>query len=179
MLRIFSVLVALTVLAGCATTPPANPRHDPSLADYTYLKKAEQCVPYARRVSGVEIFGDAHTWWDRSVPRYQRGGIPQEGAVLVLSKTKKMTHGHVAVVKDVIDSRQINVTHSNWGNDTKSRRALYHSMRVQDISPNNDWTNLRFWNDIDGVFGFPYKARGFIYPHAAPVAQPQLAESGL
>ncbi len=75
-----------------------------------------------------------------------------------------MVHGHLAVVKKVINSRQINVTHSNWGNDPKSRRILYHSMRVEDISPANDWTRLRFWNDEDAVFGFPYAANGFIYP---------------
>lgn len=173
MLRILSVIVVLMLLPGCATVSPAlTPKHNPSLANYTYLKKPEQCVPYARRISGVQIFGDAHTWWDRAAPRYQRGNVPQPGAVLVLSRTSKMTHGHVAVVKSIIDSRQINITHSNWGNDSKSRRILYHSMRVQDISPKNDWTNLRLWNDEDGVFGFPYAARGFIYQHGAPVATP-------
>ena len=25
-----------------------------------------QCVPYARQVSGIRIFGDAHTWWDQA-----------------------------------------------------------------------------------------------------------------
>lgn len=173
MLRILSLIVVLMLLPACATVKmPSAPKHNPAMADYVTLKKPEQCVPYARRISGVQIFGDAHTWWDRAAPRYQRGNIPQPGAVLVLSRTQKMTHGHVAVVKDIIDSRQINVTHSNWGNDSRSRRILYRSMRVQDISVKNDWTNLKFWNDEDGVFGFPYAARGFIYPHAAPIPAP-------
>ena len=29
-----------------------------------------QCVPYARQVSGIRIYGDAHTWWDQAEGRY-------------------------------------------------------------------------------------------------------------
>ena len=32
-----------------------------------------QCVPYARQVSGIRIFGDAHTWWGQAEGRYARG----------------------------------------------------------------------------------------------------------
>lgn len=43
---------------------------------------ALQCVPYARIVSGVEIRGDALTWWDQAAAQYQRGHEPKKGAVL-------------------------------------------------------------------------------------------------
>ncbi|HXD02460.1 MAG TPA: CHAP domain-containing protein, partial [Novosphingobium sp.] len=41
-----------------------------------------QCVPYARAVSGVLIFGDARTWWDQADGRYARGTTPKVGAVM-------------------------------------------------------------------------------------------------
>jgi hypothetical protein len=28
-----------------------------------------QCVPYARQVSGIQIYGDAWTWWDQAAGR--------------------------------------------------------------------------------------------------------------
>jgi len=41
-----------------------------------------QCVPFARLMSGIQIFGDAHTWWSQAAGRYQRGYTPKAGAVL-------------------------------------------------------------------------------------------------
>ena len=32
-----------------------------------------QCVPFARLMSGIQIFGDAHTWWQQAAGRYQTG----------------------------------------------------------------------------------------------------------
>ena len=29
-----------------------------------------QCVPYARDVTGIDIYGDAHTWWQQAAGRY-------------------------------------------------------------------------------------------------------------
>ena len=41
-----------------------------------------QCVPYARRVTGVQIYGDAHTWWSQAEGRYAKGSVPKVGAVM-------------------------------------------------------------------------------------------------
>ena len=41
-----------------------------------------QCVPYAREVSGIRIYGDAHTWWDQAAGHYARGVRPRVGAVM-------------------------------------------------------------------------------------------------
>lgn len=158
MLRAIIFLLMALFLSACSTTHFEHPN-----ATGTYHSKAQQCVPYARKVSGINIYGDAYTWWDRAAYTYRRGQQPRVGAVLVLANTKKMRYGHLAVVKDVISPRQINVTHSNWGNNSKNRRIIYESMRVEDISPANDWTRLRFWNYEENVFGFPYEALGFIY----------------
>lgn len=59
------------------------------------VKTPEQCVPYARRLSGIDIFGDAYTWWNKAGTRFARGCVPVPGAVLVLAKSQKMVHGHV------------------------------------------------------------------------------------
>lgn len=158
----------LLFLSGCAATPGKvftsdTPLQSPHFSAYK-VSTPLQCVPYAREKSGIQIRGDAHQWWDRAAPRYNRGQEPRPGAVLVLARTAKMTSGHVAVVTEVMSPRLINVTHSNWGNDKYSRRVVYSAMRVEDVSRHNDWTSVRFWNPEKNVFGFPYAARGFIYP---------------
>ncbi len=33
-------------------------------------QKPLQCVPYAREHSGVKIYGDAYTWWDKAAGKY-------------------------------------------------------------------------------------------------------------
>src|SRR3546814_993934 len=55
---------AALLLAGLATTP---------VLGATVL----QCVPYARTVSGVRIYGDALTWWDQAENHYKRGHAPR------------------------------------------------------------------------------------------------------
>ncbi len=75
-----------------------------------------------------------------------------------------MPSGHVAVVKNVLGPRKINVTHSNWGDSRSSRHIIYESMLAEDVSDGNDWSEVRFWNDGKNILGFPYAAYGFIYP---------------
>jgi len=123
----------------------------------------QECVPYARKVSGIQLRGNADTWWDKANGFYARGRYPAPGALLVLAKTNRLRSGHLAVVKQVLAPRDITVTHTNWGNDMLSRRIVYESMRVQDVSPMNDWSSVRFWNREENVFGFPYPVQGFIY----------------
>jgi len=122
-----------------------------------------QCVPYAREVSGIELYGDAYTWWDQAAAHYPRGQKPVRGAVLVLAKTPRLPYGHVAVVERVLSPRMIEVTHVNWGQDYWSRITVQDGMRVKDISPNNDWSRLQFWVPESGKYGRVYTARGFIY----------------
>ena len=129
-----------------------------------YSSDIVQCAIYARDVTGVRLYGDADSWWRGSSNLYNRGQKPRNGAILVLKKTSRMHGGHVAVVNEVLGPHMINVTHSNWGADSKSRHIIYDAMRVKDVSANGDWTSVRFWNYEQNVFGFPYAAYGFIYP---------------
>lgn len=163
----FFALAALLLLQGCAFS--GN-----NASGYRKFSR-EECVPYARRVSGVQIYGNAHTWWEQAAGNYARGNTPAPGAVLVLAKTSRLRYGHLAVIKDIYDPRTVEVTHTNWGDDWFSRRITYESLRVQDVSAANNWTSVRFWNRETGGFGAAYAAYGFIYnqkPSAVVIAPP-------
>lgn len=151
----FAFLLFLTACAGG--------RFHSEQAEGKYLSSPMQCVPFARARSGIDIYGDAHRWWEKAPPRYARGHRPEPGAVLVLARTKKMTHGHLAVVNNVLSDRRIEVAHSNWGDSYSTRRMAYDRMLAEDVSKKNDWSSVRFWNYELGQFGFPYRAKGFIY----------------
>jgi surface antigen len=119
---------------------------------------AASCVLYARATSGIALQGDAYTWWDAAAGRYLRGQVPEAGAILVLARTERLQRGHLAVVRQVLDERDILVDHSNW-----VPGRIITGMQVRDVSPANDWTALRFLNPGPGVFGSVYPADGFIY----------------
>jgi len=121
-----------------------------------------QCVPYARAVSGIEIYGDAWTWWGKATNQFKRGNTPVVGSVLAFKKTKRLRYGHVAVVAAVLDKRHILVNQANWGSDSRTRGKVHLRQPVEDVSPKNDWTQLRLMNTI-GTFGRIYPSHGFIY----------------
>src|SRR3954452_11163375 len=73
-----------------------------------------QCVPFARAISGVRLFGDAWRWWSEAMGRYDRGQTPQPGSVLSFRPNTHMPLGHVAVVTRVIGPRRIEIDHANW-----------------------------------------------------------------
>lgn len=126
---------------------------------------ALQCVPYARQISGIELSGDAWRWWSAAQGVYERGSSPQVGAVLVFKQTGHMRHGHVAVVRRVINKREIHIDHANWGNGFRdSRGAVTTDVAVVDVSPRNDWTQVRVWHEASGTYGTRVNPSfGFIY----------------
>ena len=76
----FAAAIA-AVLVGLA----ALPAQAASLLDYV-----GQCVPFARAASGIQIYGDAWTWWDQAEGRYQRGETPRVGAVVALRQDRAL-----------------------------------------------------------------------------------------
>lgn len=121
------------------------------------------CVPYARSVSGVDLRGDAWVWWRASTGVYAKGHIPKPGSVLVFDRTRRMVHGHVAVVRKVVSNRKIIVDHANWGAGRRGKVDL--GVGIIDVSPNNDWTETRVWYAPIGDYGSTtYPTKGFIYP---------------
>ncbi len=118
-----------------------------------------QCVAYARSASNVSLSGNAADWWDNAAGVYARGNRPQPGSVLAFTANGRMRLGHVAVVSRVINGREIEVDHANWGG---YRGAVARGVPVVDVSPNNDWTAVRVGLSR-GDFGSVYPTYGFIY----------------
>lgn len=166
----FLVLSAVLLLAACGgggrTVAPAGM----GIGQYAMVDSPIQCVPYARSISSVQIMGDAWTWWDRAQGVYARGSQPAPGSVLVLSRTDRLRLGHLSVVQRVLGPREITVSHSNFGSDRATRSRIYSEQSAVDVSPRNDWTQIRFWNPDYGSYGFAYEAYGFIYPRETRTA---------
>ncbi len=129
---------------------------------------ALQCVPYARVVSGVDIYGDALTWWDQAQDHYKRGNRPKKGAVLAFRPVGAMTLGHVAVVSRILDDRRVLIRHANWS----SPGAIEEDVLAIDVSDAGDWSQVRVWHSPTGqmgartnpTFGFIYPAKAKLHP---------------
>ena len=123
-----------------------------------------QCVTFARMFSGINIFGDAWTWWNQAVSKFRTGDAPETGSVLVFQPHGRMSAGHVAVVSYVLTDRVIRVTHANWGG---SRGKVEENVTVVDVSPSNDWSQVKVWyNPINDLGTTVYPTYGFIYTNA-------------
>jgi surface antigen len=126
-----------------------------------------QCVPFARLISGIQIFGDAYTWWRQAVGRYETGFTPRAGAVLCFKPTARMRLGHVAVVTQVLTDRVVQITHANWSPIDGSRGKVEKDVTVIDVSPGGDWSEVKVWYDPNrDLGGSVYPTNGFIYPDA-------------
>jgi len=123
-----------------------------------YRHSGLQCVPYAREISHISLSGNAFLWWAEASGRYARGNMPEQGSVLNFRAIGRMPLGHVAVVTAVIDNRTILVTQANW-----VRGTITNDVTVQDVSPNNDWTQVKVELGDTASSGAPYPAYGFIY----------------
>lgn len=140
-----------------------------------------QCVPFARDASGIELVGNAWTWWDEAAGVYERGSTPEPGSVLAFRANGVMRLGHVAVVSRVVNGREIEIDHANWGG---YRGSVARGVSVVDVSPNNDWTAVRVGLGQSDDYGSIYPTRGFIYgrpdrgtmvaARAAPAPKPEL-----
>gem|GEM_PF-979271 len=124
-----------------------------------------QCVPFARELSGITIYGDAHSWWDQADGTYQRGTMPAKGAVLSLPSHGAMRLGHVAVVREIIDDRTILISHANWSPINGRRGQIERRVAAKDVSEDNDWSKVRIWYaPIDKLGTTAFPVNGFIYP---------------
>ena len=120
-----------------------------------------QCVTYARSVSGIQIRGNANTWWGQAAGRYERGHSPKVGAVLAFDATRRMRVGHVATVAEVVSDREVMLNHANWSHPGRAETA-----RAIDVSAAGDWTEVRVqYGSAMGTSTYP--TRGFIYAGGA------------
>jgi len=124
-----------------------------------------QCVPYARSVSGIHIYGDAWTWWNQAAGKYARGTRPKVGAVMSFKPYGKMELGHVAAVSRILDSRTVLLRHANWSLINGTRGQIDDDVKAVDVSPGNDWSQVRVWfAPIGALGGTRWPLNGFIYP---------------
>tara|TARA_R110000787_G_scaffold185195_1_gene296974 strand:+ start:1441 stop:1977 length:537 start_codon:yes stop_codon:yes gene_type:complete len=168
---LFVLCAALLLTAACSTPSQdvatlssleLNPeRQQLALMEVQQLQSKGRrvwCVPFARNVSGVQIRGNANTWWGKASGLYEKGKEPLVGAVMAFRKTSKLPMGHVAVVSEVVSDREIRVDHANW-----KRNEVSLKMDVIDVSENNDWSAVRLKSQPT-AFGSVYPVTGFIYP---------------
>jgi len=149
-----TLLGSLAVAAALCLTPSAG-----AVAE-TYW----QCVPFARLVSGIQIFGDAYTWWNQAIGKYETGFTPKAGAVLCFKPTERMRLGHVAVVSQVLTDRIVQITHANWSPIEGSRGKVEKDVTLVDVSPQGDWSQVKVWYDPNrDLGGSTYATYGFIY----------------
>jgi surface antigen len=152
-----------------ARLSPAEPH---SNAKYPLAKNAKarlygrhyagiSCVPYARSVSGIDLKGNAFEWWYAASGIYQRGSLPEAGSVLNFRASGRMRLGHVAVVTQVLNSREVEIEHANWWG--AGRGGISRGTPVVDVSANNDWSEVRVGLGHSGTFGSVYATYGFIY----------------
>ncbi|RYG79883.1 MAG: CHAP domain-containing protein [Alphaproteobacteria bacterium] len=154
--------LALAALAFAAT-----PAQSQSLLDY----KGE-CVPFARAASGIQLFGNAWTWWDQAKGRYARGHTPRMGAVFVFAKSAKLPMGHVAVVSRIVEDRVVMVTHANWSRIGGVRGRAERDVTLFDVSPRGDWSQVKVWyRDTKGLGTSIYSGSGFVYGTPDPAAR--------
>jgi hypothetical protein len=157
-------LSLLLALAACGSGGGAR------LGDYVGGTVPVECAPFARALSGVQLWGEAADWWNQAGMRYARGETPSVGSVLVLRRSGRLPSGHVAVVSQVIGRREILVTQANW-----VHHRVSEDQPVIDVSAGNDWSLVRIWWPPVGQMGTgDYAAFGFIRPDR-PSSHDQLA----
>ena len=176
---VFGAVVALTAMQGSAVAarhkPSAHSNHYGAASRVSFSRIASrqyapswrpswqrsalQCVPFARENSGIELSGNAGTWWNNASGLYERGARPEVGSILNFRATGHMRMGHVAVVTNVISPRHIEIDHANWGAPGRISRNI----DVVDVSPSNDWTDVRVALSQSEDYGSVYPTYGFIY----------------
>lgn len=163
--RTVVALAGLTLISACAQ-PPAEDTIDRARQEFALIEVERKlargqrvwCVPYARNLSGINIRGNAKDWWGLARNTYERGDDPAVGSVMSFRSTRGMPLGHVGVVADVVNNREIILNHANW-----NRNKVSLEMGVIDVSKNNDWSLVRV-ESRPGQYGKPYPVNGFIYP---------------
>ena len=154
-----------TTEVGATPTPQTNPllqRAAFAVAEAKTMRRQGQrvwCVPFARAASGINIKGNAVTWWAKAAGLYNRSTVPKVGAVMAFAATRKMRMGHVAVVAQVVSDRVILINHANW-----RRNEVSLNMTVVDVSRAGDWSAVRVESQ-PGSLGAVFPVNGFIYPN--------------
>ena len=144
-------------LAGCGSGGP-------DASGYVGGTVPIECAPFARALTGVRLTGAAADWWQEAASRYNRSSNPDVGSLLVFRRSSRLPDGHVAVVSDVVSSRQIHVAQANW-----VHHRVTEDQSVIDVSAAGDWSLVRvFWPPSAQMGVTAYPTYGFIRPDEPP-----------
>jgi len=170
--RLTTALCAVALASfGFAATAFADPTNAADVKSVAGERASWQCAQFARLFSGIELFGDAWTWWEQALGKYARGFTPEAGSVLVFKPFGPMTRGHVAVVSQVLTDSIIQVTHANWSPVEGRRGQIENNVTVVDVSQSGDWSKVKVWYRPTGDLGTTiYPTYGFVYKAAAGAA---------
>lgn len=147
-----------------SATGPHRAVHHRTRAAVAARPDGISCVPYARAVTGMAIFGNGADWWTNAAGLYERDQRPEPGSVMAFRASAGMSRGHVAVVRRVLGPREVLIDHANWGGPGIRRGSVMHDVAVIDVSERNDWTAVRVQVGYDaGLFGRAYATYGFIH----------------
>ncbi len=161
-----ALLPGLAALAACGSS-----RSSGSMGASTRVPGIS-CAPFARELSGIALYGEADSWWTQASGKYTRSDRPVVGGVLVFRRTSRLRSGHVSVVTQVVDRRQVMVTQANW-----VPGQLDEDQLVIDTSGSNDWTEVRVWWPPVNQLGITeYPTHGFIHPRR-PATYSELARA--
>lgn len=172
-----ALICAVTTLcaAGSLEAKPTSHKTTRPTAHASSATPYLQCVTFARNFTGMQIFGDAWTWWEKATGKYDEGQAPKPGAVLVFKSQGKMKLGHVAVVSQIITDRYIQITHANWSPVNGRRGRVEENVNVLDVSEKGDWSKVKVWygplNDLGTTI---YTTYGFIYNSQNPAQTAQV-----
>ena len=170
--RVLALGVAIVAAVPLIVSPADARSHGAAHAGKTHLARYArfghgggglQCVPFARENTGIELAGNAGTWWNAAEGVYERGARPEVGSVLNFRSNGRMRMGHVAVVTRVADSRNIEIDHANWAGPGAVRGGVSRNISVVDVSERNDWSAVRVALGHSEDFGSVYPTYGFIY----------------
>lgn len=79
-----------------------------------------------------------------------------------------MVLGHVAAVAKIVDARTVLLDHANWSPINGRRGQIERGVTAIDVSPENDWSQVRVWYaPIGGVGTTAWPVAGFIYAEPA------------
>ena len=170
------IAAALAIAASVASARAVFPDTAALNADNSVLLPPYlQCVPYARQVTGIQIYGDAWTWWAQAEGRYARGFWPKVGAVMALRPHGNSHLGHVAAVSRIIDERTILIRHANWSPINGRRGQIEDNVKVIDVSSATDWSEVRVgYAPIQALGGSVWPVQGFIYRGKPPKISPNI-----
>ena len=162
-------LIALAGMAALVAASPLSARDEEGRAAGAELPASIQCAPYARQVSGIQLFGAARDWWGQARGRYSTGNQPRVGAVMAFPAQRSMSGGHVAMVSRILDSRRVLLDHANWSPINGRRGQVERGVLAIDVSSAGDWSQVKVWYAPIGDVGTTeWTVSGFIYGDRAP-----------